>query len=140
MQNAIADIQTTGFINIPYPPELRRAVERAVVSWKAFCSLPQEIRSRFPYNPGKGMGVGYERKETPKATFDLKEDFHLTLAARDWLMETARTCDDPTIRRFVNDAEALIEVMQPTVENFAQSVEREFELSGFGTDIAQNSD
>jgi isopenicillin N synthase-like dioxygenase len=83
--------------------------------------------------------VGYERKEDAKATFDLKEDFHLTLASRDWLMETARTCDEPTILRFVTDAESLIDVMQSTIKDFARSIEREFKLEAFGKDISDNA-
>ncbi|HYF29349.1 MAG TPA: 2OG-Fe(II) oxygenase family protein [Candidatus Paceibacterota bacterium] len=134
------NLETIGVVNVMYPNALRTAVEQAVASWKDFCALPEKVRAKFPYNPGEGMGVGYEIKKTPGATLDLKEDFHLTLASREWLLETAATCDEPTILKFVTDAESLISIMRPTVEGFAEVIEQNFDLADFAKDIAGNSD
>lgn len=133
------NLGSKGVVNIAYPQLLRPKVEVAMESWKQFCTLPRAVRNLFPYHPGNGMGVGYEIKETPGSTLDLKEDFHLTLAARDWLIRQAYLCEDSIILRFVLDAEALIDAMRREVEAFAMMVETELGLPGFTSDVVTNA-
>lgn len=127
-------------INIKYPQKLREGVERSVEAWKKFCELPEEIRLKFPYNPENGMGVGYELKKVPGATLDIKEDFHITKAANEWLMGKAKETNEPAVVEFVTSAGSLVDLMIETVSNFASQLEENYKIQGFAKEITSNSD
>src|SRR5277367_1949663 len=115
---SVRDLESKGVVNVQYPAELRKSVVAAVAAWKAFCSLPEELRAKFPYNKAAGMGVGYELKKTPGANLDLKEDFHVTAGSHDWLESTARTFGDPIALNLVEQAEKLIDLAEPLILDF----------------------
>ena len=49
----ISELKTTGRVYVAYPEELRVAVTHAVSAWEAFCELPDEVKSKFPYEVDK---------------------------------------------------------------------------------------
>ena len=138
METDIHTLGSKGLVNIPYPPDLRRGIENAVAMWQKFCTLPEEIKMKFPYQADTVTGAGYELKKVPGATLDLKENFQFDLEAKDWCLEEARKIGNPTISAFVNELTSLVEVMKPTVLSFAQEVEREYVVKDFGKEITEN--
>jgi isopenicillin N synthase-like dioxygenase len=140
MHSSLDDIKNVGYVNVSYPADLRSAVKKTVDAWKAFCALPEEAKVRFPYNSGDGMGVGYELKKEPGKTLDLKEDFHATLGARDWLRKTAFDVGDPTTSFFVGCTEALTEMMEPLIVGFARDLEKRFGMEGLADEVRDSKD
>jgi hypothetical protein len=137
---SVGDLATRGLVYIAYPGELRAGVEKAVESWKQFCGESEGARSRFPYNSNSGMGVGYELKKVQGTSLDVKEDFHFTMGAKKWIMETAESIGDEKMMRFVKDAEGLVNLMEPLVLDFASRVEKEFGLDGFEEEVKASKD
>ncbi len=135
---SIGDLEMKGLVRVSYPADLRQSVERAVESWKSFCALPEATRKLFPYNSAAGMGVGYELKQTPGANLDVKEDFHFTLGSEGWIFGVAEEMKSPTVSRFVEDARSLAHAMEPLVLDFAQSLERQFALTGLVQEVADS--
>ncbi len=135
---SVSDLKEKGCVSISYPEELRVSVEEAMEKWKAFCALPESQRAKFPYNPGAGMGVGYELKKTPGATLDVKEDMHLTLGSREWLTAAAKASESEVAEEFVGCAEDLIIAMEPLITEFAIAIEQKFGLEGFAKNITDN--
>ena len=140
MKTSIENFGSQGLVSVEYPKALRQAVEESVELWKKFCDLPESVRAQFPYNSGEGMRVGYELKKTQGATLDIKEDFHFTRGAKQWLIEQSKKLNDPTIVEFVASLNRLVELMNSTVAEFAQAVERVYEMPGFTQEISENSD
>lgn len=132
----ISELRSVGRAYVAYAPlELRDAVEEAMVAWKAFCAISEDQKLRFPYSPdAKVSGNGYELKKDP-ATGDLKEDFHLRVIEREWLMESARSVDPVVAVRFVDAALAVNTLIAPLIQSFAEAVEREYDIVGFADDV-----
>ena len=138
---SLSDLKDEGLVRIPYPADLRSTGKKnSVRSWKAFCALDERIRSQFPYNASTNMGVGYELKKTPGANLDVKEDFHFTLGSHAWIKDTAWSLKNATMLQFVNDAEAVVNAIEPIILNFAKQAEKEFSLPGFFEDVRGSKD
>jgi isopenicillin N synthase-like dioxygenase len=135
---SIKDLASKGLVSVQYPPELRASVEKAVAAWEAFCKLPEEIRTQFPYNNAEDMGVGYELKKTPGANLDLKEDFHFATGSREWIEETATSLGNEEIMHFVHEAGKLVDLIEPLILDFAGRVEKEFDLKDFRDEVADS--
>jgi hypothetical protein len=127
-------------VHVSYPGALRVGVGKAVESWKGFCGESEVIKSQFPYNSDKGMGVGYELKKVQGTSLDMKEDFHFTTGSKKWILETAQSIGDEKISRFVKDAEGLVNLIEPLVLDFAQRAEKEFNLVGFEEEVRESKD
>jgi isopenicillin N synthase-like dioxygenase len=140
METKIENLETSGVVNMPYPPALRKAVERTMKAWKKVCELPEEVRTKFPYNSEDGIGVGYELKKTHGSTLDIKEDFHFAQGSQDWLIKAGEVSGDEAIKEFVSSADGLVELMKPAVVSFAGNVERTFSVPGFSQEVAESSD
>ena len=82
--------------------------------------------------------MGYELKQTPGANLDVKEDFHFTLGSEGWIFGVAEEMKSPTVSRFVEDARSLAHAMEPLVLDFAQSLERQFALTGLVQEVADS--
>jgi hypothetical protein len=80
--------------------------------------------------------VGYELKETPGASLDLKEDFHYTQDGSDWLVATAGKMGEISSLKFVESAKALVPLIRPMVLHFATEVERTHDLTGFVDEVS----
>jgi len=120
---------------VSYEPDLRAGVEEAVDAWKAFCLLPEELKLKFPYSSdAKVSGNGYELKKD-LGSADLKEDFHLRVAVRDWLMESAEAVDPVVTPDFVEKALAVNELIAPLLREFGEAVEQKHGIPGFADDI-----
>jgi len=125
-----------------YPEAVRSLVlQVATVSWPAYCSLPQEIKSSFPYKkvPSTGSGIGYERK-TREAGLDPKENFHLCYGEADWLRKMALESQNDIVIQFVTDALRLLENLKPLVIEQAQVIESEYQLQNLESDIKADFD
>lgn len=136
----IRELETEGRIYVPYNRELREAVEDAMQDWIAFCALPESQKLNFPYAADTNVsGNGYEFKKDI-ATADLKEDFHLRVSAHDWLAQSARMVDESITPAFVEKALKLNALMGPIVQEFAESVEKEYAVEGFAHDVMSKQD
>ncbi len=140
---SINQLKDQGFVNFPYPQNLRQAVETAEASWRAFCELSLEEKKVFAYS-NAGAGVGYEVKDGSGNKGDKKENFDVAraelpaLEARlqsDVLSYTAAL----VARKFVYDAVALVEIMTPFIVDFASEAESVFQLSNFEEEISGGS-
>ena len=121
---------------ISYPQNVRQSVEQTVAIWQNFCALPESTKIKFPYNSNNGMGVGYELKKTSGANLDVKEDFHFAPGAEQWILDTAKSLDNPEVSHFVETAKGLVEIVEPLVLNFANHAEKEFGLKDLAKDTA----
>lgn len=139
MQKDICLFKTEGAVTVPYSPTLRKAVEAMEESWRAFCALPLEQKKLFPYS-GESAGVGYEYKDTPGATLDLKENFHLTLGRYGWLMQAARATGLPEAVMLVERCRDVALELQPEVEQFARDAEAACDIPDFAKEVAGSSD
>lgn len=136
-QIAISELAAKGRVYVTYREALRTGVAEAVRAWMAFCALPPELKQRFDYTKDhKVSGNGYELKLD--GIFDRKEDFHLRVSARDWLLEQADLVDgehSSVTREFVEKALAVNELMRDTLYDFALAVETHYGIKGFADDV-----
>src|SRR5665213_274808 len=130
----IEQLATRGFVRLPYPPKLRDEVLQAVETWKAFCRLPNEMKKRISYSGDVNVsGVGYELKLEQGATNDLKEDFHLRVSEREFLLNEAVKVG-PVAKHFIRDALSLGPLIEPLVAEFTKAIEQQFSMPGFHDD------
>lgn len=138
MNKSLNNLETEGFVNVPYPKDLRMAVEESAKVWKEFCALDESTKTSFPYISADGMGVGYELKKTPGANLDLKEDFHFTPGTSSDLQKS--TASNPVANKLVLSAGKLTGLLKPLVVNFAKEMEESFGLEGFAREIEESED
>jgi len=141
MRNRLSatNLEKDGLVHVPYPTDLRSAVEKTVDLWKRFCTQSEGVKIQFPYQNIDGTGVGYELKKTHGSTLDLKEDFHVTLGASDWLHETVEKTENEYLSQFITSTESLVSLMKPLVINFAKGMEQEFDLEGFAEEVEESA-
>ena len=133
----VSQLETSGKVYVPYPSELRTAVLEAELAWEDFCSLPDETKLRFPYEPDtKQSGNGYECKRAKGALLDQKENFHLRLSARNELMDCALAMPEPEVADFIQKALALPYLIEPLLLEFAQGIEERYAVAGFVDAVA----
>lgn len=135
----IKNLTETGAVTITYPDDLRKAVMRAVTSWQAFCSLPLSVKKNLPYS-NNADGFGYEHKDGSGFAGDNKENFDVALRGKAWLEENAGKIEGYIPMQFIGDALDLVEVMKPTVFEFARRVEEELGVSGFLDEVKASTD
>ncbi len=135
MKTNISDLQTKGFVALSYPADLRDAVNKTVESWKKFCSLPLDVKKSLPYS-NNSDGVGYEYKDGIGPKADKKENFDITTAGEKWLETNIKQIQNRVALAFVQDAVELVNIMKPTILDFAQQAEEEFTLQGFKEEVA----
>jgi isopenicillin N synthase-like dioxygenase len=135
---SLTNLEQKGLVNISYPANLRMGVEKAVATWKAFCSLPEELKMKFPYGSDIGMGVGYELKKTTGANLDVKEDFHFAAGFQDSIKNIARSLHNETIIDFVEASEALVGLMEPLIIEFAGELESSFGLKNLRDEVVES--
>lgn len=133
---------TSGYVVLKYPENLRSGVENAVGKWIEFSQLPKSDKKLFGYN--NDCGVGFELKEVEGKTLDLKENFHYTEKGEKWLLEEAKKVQNKTglsrIIPFIESSASLVSVMKPVVVGFAEMIEKEYGLDGFAKEVAEGQD
>lgn len=139
MNTPINELKTQGFVSLAYPEDLRAAVVKAVESWKLFCTLPVAVKKGLPYSNG-AAGVGYELKDGVGNKADRKENFDIALAGQEWLRTNAEAINNPIARDFIQNAAALVGIMEPVVLDFARSSESAFNLEGFSEEVGGSKD
>ncbi len=138
MISSINELEEQGLVNVDYPQEPRLAVENAVASWMKFCTLPSNIKNRFGFVECHADGTGYEFKEEKGSRKDLKENFQITLADFDRLQKIANEVKDPEAIHFIECAHELIQLIEPVVLHFAQSVEETFGVQGMKEEVLKS--
>lgn len=134
----INDLQSKGFVSVPYPDDIRLAVVQVAHLWKQFCALPQEVKLSLPYS-NSADGVGYEYKDGSGPKGDTKENFDITLAGHDWVQKNfEHLIDNPVATLFVDKAVSLVTTIKPLVLDFAQHVEEAFRLQGFAEEVLKS--
>lgn len=132
MPFSLEELQDLGLVNVNYPENLRKAVERAIASWKSFCYFPREEKKAFLFlEDNHGDGAGYELKEEKGSKKDLKENFHITLYQYERLAAIANQRTLP----FLNDAKILLDAMEPLILQFSEKVEKEFHVKGLAEEV-----
>ncbi len=135
--NDIFNLKTKGFVNLPYPKEIRKAVDATISSWKEFCALPNEIKKALPYS-NNAAGVGYELKDGTGTKGDRKENFDITASGASWLIDQAKSVDNEKAATFITQATDLVEAVKPYIVDFAEQVEKEFEIPGFAQEVKES--
>lgn len=74
MNTTVQTLIGKGFINVTYSNNLKQATSRLLRAWEEFLKLPFELKNTLQYS----NNWGYERKQDPGKTNDLKEDFHIS--------------------------------------------------------------
>jgi isopenicillin N synthase-like dioxygenase len=140
MNSPITDLQSKGFVAVTYPADLRRAVERAIASWRNFCALPDTAKQEFPYS-NNADGVGYELKEGVGNKADHKENFDVTVGGKDWLERNAARTGNASASEFMENAAGLVNIMKPIILDFAHATEKAFGVTGLAaeTDNSENA-
>ena len=123
---SVASLRESGILNVNYPEDLRGAVSTAVESWRKFCQLPKEEKCLFNFVLDEIDGAGYELKEEKGAKKDLKENFHVTLYQHPRLTKIAGEAS----LQFLNNAQQLLDKIEPLVLQVAAQMEHEFNLAG----------
>ena len=139
MNTSITDLKTKGFVNMSYPPEMRKAVTRAIASWKRFCALPDSVKRSLPYS-NNADGVGYELKEGSGPKGDRKENFDATTGGKQWLEDHAAEVGAPEALDFIKDVTALVSAVKPTIMEFAHLAEKEYGPKGFADEVEASGD
>ncbi len=139
MNASINDLKTKGFVALPYPQSLRRAVTKAVASWQEFYSLPTEVKKSLPYS-NNADGVGYELKDGVGNRADRKENFDIATGGGEWLYKHSENIHNPVVLDFIESATALIAIMKPLVRDFARQAEQALGLEGFAQEVAESED
>lgn len=137
---SVLDLETAGFVNVPYPASLRSSVRMAVQTWQDFCCLGKTTKQKFPYREDRAGGVGYELKERAGSTLDLKENFQFTRVSSVWLRETAVDVVGLTPIQLVGCADGLVGLIQSLVVNFAREAEESFALGGLADEVILGRD
>lgn len=137
MNTSINDLKTKGFVALPYPADLRLVVNKTIVSWKSFCALPAEVKSRLRYS-NKSAGAGYELKDGSGNKGDRKENFDMALSGKSWLESQMGDIKNPITLEFIENATALVGILKPTILNFAKQSEKAFHLEGFSKEVEQS--
>ncbi|MES2216268.1 MAG: 2OG-Fe(II) oxygenase family protein [Patescibacteria group bacterium] len=137
MKSNLSSLKNQGFVNLPYPNDLRNAVNSTVTSWKNFCSLPIKAKTDLPYS-NNTAGVGYELKEGKGPKGDRKENFDITTAGTEWLTKHAKQIGNGPALEFITQATELIETMKPYIFEFAEKVEKNFALKGFADEVRKS--
>ncbi len=137
MKTSIKDLQTKGFVVFSYPEDLRKAVEKCVVDWKKFCSLPTKIKKDLPYSSNSD-GVGYELKDGTGPKADRKENFDITTGGKEWLEQNIGSIGNNDVLQFIKSANSLVTFLKPLIIDFAEQAEKEFDLKGFAKEVSES--
>jgi hypothetical protein len=127
-------LRTDWYATLHYPPELKARIAIAVQAWKDFVVLPAGSRRQFGYLEDTGnSGSGYEFPNASKK--DYKHVFHAKLKDRAWLLEEARRVGRGEARTLVLASLEAIERLVPFIADFAERLEREFDVGQFREDF-----
>jgi isopenicillin N synthase-like dioxygenase len=137
MKTDIIDLKTRGFIALPYPSDVRLAVEKAMKSWKEFCALPMDLKRSLPYSLDE---VGYDFRNGSGTNGDHKENLDVTLAGYDWLETHAKHIGNPVALACIREFVTLVHLLKPIVLDFAKQSEETFGLEGFTDEVNQSED
>lgn len=130
----VTPLAAQGFVNVPYPSELRAGVQEAVAAWEKFCALPEEMKARINYSGDQNVsGVGYELKLELGNKKELKEDFHVRLTEREYLEKEAAKVG-AAAQEFLEASFALNALVAPVIAEFAAAVEEKFAMPAFAAD------
>lgn len=133
MQN-IEDLKTKGLVSIPYPNEVRPVIERSIQSWREFCALSTGIKSKFTYI----NDAGFEIKEEEGRTKDLKENFHVFISELPRLQRIADEVNTDASFEFIKSVKELISIIEPTILDFADELERKFGIKNARQEVLDN--
>ncbi len=137
MHTSIDDLETRGFVAFSYPAKVRTAVLTVAGLWKQFCALPIETKKALPYS-NNADGVGYELKDGVGTKADRKENFDITTGSHEWLQKNVELIQHPVALEFLQNATALIQVIEPLILDFARESEKAFGLEGFGEEVSES--
>lgn len=137
IDSAIVQLQSGKPADVVYRLDLRKGVIAAVRSWELFCALPKETKQKFTYTEDQGVldGSGYELKERKGSSLDLKENFHVTLRETKRLDELTKEISISQATQFIHDAELLIDLATPIIQEFARGLGRALSLSAFEAEV-----
>jgi isopenicillin N synthase-like dioxygenase len=136
---AISNLKTSGFVAVPYPADLRSAVNETVDLWKQFCALPVDVKRGLPYGDSSG-GIGYQHKDGKGPKGDRKERFDATLRGTERFKVHVTHARNDVAWKFIESTTSLIDILKPVVLDFAQQAEVAFGMEGLRDEIAYGED
>jgi isopenicillin N synthase-like dioxygenase len=137
MKNLKSELLEYGFAVVPHSWHVAHMVSAMMEAWKEFCSLPIGIKTSFSFTGDTG-GSGYEYKDEPGPTKDLKENFHFSVRELDRVNRISRRAR--VDGRFVNAASSILSAIRSPISEFTRQVEREFDLPGFRDEVNESWD
>lgn len=131
----IEGLTERGFVEAPYPRELRKCVDDAMHAWQIFCTLPHETKVMFS-GGDRIRDFGYMRRTDG----DNKELFHVSGKDTPALERCAREFINKQPLAFIDALDALIQSATPLVQQFAERVEYVYDMPGFTTEVMEAAD
>lgn len=135
----VKQLKTEGYVTIQYPGTIKAIVSDALASWQQFCALPEDLKIKLS-NDDRTNDFGYMRRKDKGPRSDSKEMFHLKRAILPELLERAQAITDSRAIEYIQAVDTLIEAIQPTVEQFARSIEQEYNLPNLTKDMLAYQD
>lgn len=135
----IETLDTKGFVSLEYPRPLREAMERAMGSWRRFCTLPLE-QKRLLSGGDRLNDFGYMKREDGGPRADDKELFHALRSKYDELLPKAQLIGDSRATDFIQAVDVMLDRMKPVIQNFARAVELRYGLAGFEAEVMRTQD
>lgn len=132
-------LDTNGFVSFEYPAPLRDAMQGAMESWKAFCTLPTE-KKRLLSGGDRINDFGYMKREDAGPKRDDKELFHALRSKYPLLLPKAKRVGDARATDFIEAVDLLLHRMSPLVQAFARAVEERYVLKGFEEQVMRSQD
>lgn len=121
MTSTFKTLETEGVAMTLYPEVLRRQVDEAAQSWRAFLALPDDDKDRFmAYN--NSTGIGYERKDGVGKNADRKENFDITPEY------SQTTVGGGVAESFIGRAVSLSETMSSYALQMARGIGAEYHI------------
>lgn len=126
-----------GPVSVPYPREVRNAINSVMRRWVTFCQLPLEEKKKFIFlEDGKNGDAGYEFRQ--KEGEDPKETFMLTSAQMKRLWEQA--AGQQNALEFLSRFDLLEQRLWPFLRAYVEQIGKEFLLEdGYRDGYIQNT-
>jgi len=131
-------LQSRGYMRIPYPSDVRIALQRAVDSWERFCALDAKIKQSVPYMRRDQLGVGYECKLESGKGKDRKENLHVMIAMMQEFEAIARHLDLAPLHELLRDAHMLIGALSAPMLALARELEHHYKLHGLEREMLRS--
>jgi len=135
----LSSLRKDGFVTVSYPPLLRSRVCEAMQSWKSFCNLSENEKTKLS-GGDRIQDFGYMRRKDSGPRADNKELFHVVRKRLPQLHAQADAMSDRRAAAFIDAVDVLLQESVPLIQTFAQRIEQEYGLKGFEAEVVGSQD